>query len=67
MPIFRALYQVDILSEICRDIAQIFFASFVVLPFVSGPVINKWVVVTSGLIISILFWFISLYIMREDS
>jgi len=51
---FRAL------SEIFRDIAQVFFASVVVNPLVSGLDKLNWFSVILGMINSIVFWYLSL-------
>jgi hypothetical protein len=50
--------RVDDLSEISRNIAEVFFASFV-----AGPLLNnqiRWPTVIVGLILSLGFWIISL-------
>ena len=49
-----------VLSEIARDIAQVFFATAVVSQLVAGIDKGNWLVVVSGLVISIAFWWFSL-------
>ncbi|MBI4120406.1 MAG: hypothetical protein HY454_02975 [Parcubacteria group bacterium] len=44
------------LSEITRDMGQVFFASVFVGPLVSVGEIN-WFIVVAGLLSSFLFWF----------
>jgi hypothetical protein len=44
------------LSEICRDVAQVFFASLVVAPLAAGFDIKQYPVILLGLVMSFLFW-----------
>lgn len=44
----------DILSEITRDIAQVFFASLFIGPIISGYV--NWLLLIFGLLLSLIFW-----------
>ena len=46
------------LSEISRDIAQVFFASMFVGPIVTGMIKQDFIVL--GLLLSVTFWIISL-------
>lgn len=53
----------EALSEIARDIGQIFFASMFV-----GPLINKtinWLLIVSGLLLALVFWSASLLLVKE--
>ncbi|MGH7204361.1 MAG: hypothetical protein ACREHC_07995 [Candidatus Levyibacteriota bacterium] len=56
--------QFVVLSEICRDIAQIFFASIVVAPFLSVDSIN-WSVILSGGLVSAAYWIISILLVKK--
>ena len=47
----------QVLSEITRDIGQVFFASLFVGPLVSGGV--NWLVIVLGLILTIIAWSLS--------
>ncbi len=49
-------------SDISQDIGQVFFAGFVVGPIVGGW--NGWIV-TTGFILSIGFWCISLVVVNK--
>jgi hypothetical protein len=51
------------LSQIMRDIGQVFFASVFIGPFF-GNTLN-WTVIISGLILSLIFWSIDLFLIRE--
>lgn len=59
---FKTLPKSDfkILSEIARDIAQVFFATAVVSQLVAGVDKRNWSVVISGLVMSLGFWWFSL-------
>lgn len=47
-----------ILSEIARDIAQVFFASVVVAPLIAG--LRDVIVISLGILGSIVFWWFSI-------
>lgn len=51
------------LSEINKDIGQIFFASMFVGPILTG--IIDWFLSVFGLLLSAIFWSISLLIIKE--
>ena len=59
----KVLFKIDALSEINRDIAQVFFASVFIGPLVAG--ITGWALPISGLILSLIFWSLSLLSSRE--
>ncbi|MSR71246.1 MAG: hypothetical protein EXS50_01040 [Candidatus Taylorbacteria bacterium] len=50
--------RLEVLTGIFMDIAQVFFASLFVGPMLDRE--SSWVLVVSGFILSILFWFMSL-------
>lgn len=51
------------LAEINRDIGQIFFASMFIGPLVTGAI--DWFIILSGLLLSLIFWSISLLLTKE--
>jgi len=53
------------LSEISADIGQVFFASAVVTPLVSGFDVEKLPVILSGLVGSFTFWLLSVLFVRK--
>ncbi|KKR44070.1 MAG: hypothetical protein UX02_C0001G0287 [Candidatus Moranbacteria bacterium GW2011_GWC1_45_18] len=53
-----------ILSEISRDIAQVFFASMFVGPIISDAV--SWPIVFSGLALSFSCWLLSLSVVVKE-
>jgi hypothetical protein len=53
-----------ILSEIARDIAQVFFATAVISQLIAGIDKGNWLVVALGSVISIVLWGFSLAIGR---
>lgn len=55
--------RLEILSEISRDIGQVFFASVFIGPFFNE--LLNWPLVISGLILSLIFWSISLFLTKE--
>ncbi len=57
--------QFQAFSEISRDIGQVFFASMVVTPFLIGIDRINWTVVLSGGILSLVFWFLSVFLVRK--
>lgn len=56
--------QFIVLSEIARDIAQVFFATLVV-PLVFGLDTAAWYVILSGIIGSVTFWLLSIWFVKE--
>ncbi len=54
-----------VISEICRDLAQILFASAVVSPILLGINSIDWAVLCMGSIISILLWVASVIIVKK--
>lgn len=57
--------QLDRLSEICADIGQVFFASMVVTPLLTGVDKLNLTVVIFGLPLSIVSWLLSVTLARE--
>lgn len=57
--------QLKSLSEISADIGQVFFASAVVTPLVSGLEAEKLPVILSGLVGSFTFWLLSVLFVKE--
>lgn len=57
--------QIIVLSEITRDISQIFFASAVVSPLLLGAENSSEVVLVSGAILSALLWIASVIIIKQ--
>jgi hypothetical protein len=55
--------RLEILSEISRDIGQVFFASVFLGPLLSEQ--SFWATSVSGLLFSITFWGVSLLLTRE--
>jgi hypothetical protein len=53
------------LSDIYRDIAQVFFASMFVGPLATGAV--RWQLLISGLILSTVFWLFCLSAVEQKS
>jgi hypothetical protein len=51
-----------VLSEIARDIGQVFFASTFVGPLAVGAI--NWPVLISGLVASLLFWAMSILLSK---
>jgi hypothetical protein len=51
-----------VLSEVSRDIAQVFFASAVVTPLFSGSIENNWVLIVFGFGIALAFWWLAVKI-----
>ena len=49
-----------VLSAILQDIAQVFFASIVISPFVSINTEIDWVLIAFGVFGSFMFWWLSL-------
>lgn len=56
-------FRLKIISEILRDIAQIFFASVFIGPLISGE--TNVVIVTVGLALSVGFWYTSILLVKE--
>jgi hypothetical protein len=46
------------LSEIARDVGQVFFASMFIGPLVIGSV--NWPLIITGFLVSLIFWLLSL-------
>jgi hypothetical protein len=57
--------QLKTLSEICINIGQVFFASFVISPFVLGFEKINWIGSVVGLLLTLIFWSISLILVKE--
>ena len=57
--------QLKVLSEIYRDIGQIAFASMVVSPFLIDIDRINWVIVVSGLLVSVFCWLYSLSLVKN--
>lgn len=53
------------LSDISRDIGQVTFASMVVSPFLAGIDKINWLVILSGLMAALVFWFTSVFIIKR--
>jgi len=60
--IMSFLYKPTALSEINRDIGQIFFASLFIGPFLTNTI--SWPTVTMGLVLSLIFWSIGLLLAK---
>lgn len=56
--------QLYVLSEICRDIAQVAFAIMVITPMINGFKGINWYVIIAGVIITFLFWFLSVLVVK---
>ncbi len=54
-----------ILSEIFRDVAQVFFASAVVSPLLLGAQNSDEVVLVSGIVLSTGLWIFSVIMVKE--
>lgn len=55
----------DLISEIVRDIGQIFFASVFIGPLISGD--NSPLILISGLSFSLIFWTLALSLPKSKS
>ncbi|MBI2053285.1 MAG: hypothetical protein HYT41_00875 [Candidatus Sungbacteria bacterium] len=55
--------RLKIISDIVRDIAQVFFASAFVVPIVNGEA--KLFFIIGGLLLSLAFWYWSIALIRE--
>ncbi|MEI7513022.1 MAG: hypothetical protein WCJ74_00170 [bacterium] len=55
--------KVDAISEITRDIGQVFFASMFVAPIMQAEI--NWAITLSGFILSIIFWVFSILISEK--
>ncbi len=64
-PFLLTVSQFTVISEISRDIAQVFFASIVVSPFLAVDNID-WVVVLSGGLATGTFWIMSILFARKE-
>lgn len=62
---FESKSDFKVLSEISRDIAQVFFASAVISPLTAGLDLHSWPMVVLGLAASIFFWGLSLESARK--
>lgn len=60
----KSIYHPKIISEICRDVAQVFFASFAVAPVLIEKMENKWLIIGLGLFLTLVMWFVSLFTMK---
>lgn len=58
--------QIMALSEIARDIGQVFFATMVVSPFLIGIDKINWLVIIGGGILSFVFWTLSVFLAKRD-
>jgi len=56
--------QFKVISEIIRDISQVFFASMVISPILIGVNNTSLLVILSGGIISLVLWYMSVVIMK---
>lgn len=54
-----------VISEIFRDVAQVFFASAVVSPLLLGSENSDEVVLVSGILLSTGLWMISVIIIKQ--
>ncbi len=52
-----------ILSEIFRDIGQVFFASIFIGPIITGH--TNWLILMAGLLLSLLSWHISILLIKN--
>ena len=59
---FNILFKPEALSEVSRDIGQVFFASLAVGPLISGSMSVR--VLAAGLLLSLIFWAISLLLAK---
>jgi len=55
--------QWNALSEILRDVGQIFFASAIIEPIVAGSA--TWVVFFSGVTLALVSWSLSIYLTKK--
>lgn len=55
-----SITKLKILSEIYRDIGQVFLASLFVTPLASKEI--NWVIIFMGLILSVFYWWLSLLV-----
>lgn len=54
--------KLEVLSEITRDIGQVLFGSVFIAPLFSDT--PNWVAIISGLILSLIFWSLSLLLSK---
>ncbi|MCG2701067.1 hypothetical protein L6267_02790 [Candidatus Parcubacteria bacterium] len=52
-----------VLSEIFRDIGQVFFASIFIGPIITGNA--DWIILSAGLLLSLLSWHISILLIKH--
>ncbi len=55
--------QIAAISDISRDIAQIFFASVLIDPLITRS--TKWYLILIGIFLALTFWFVSLIIIKK--
>lgn len=57
----RPRYQV--ISEVSRDIGQVFFASLFIGPLITGKI--NWLLVIMGFFLSIMFWLFGVLLIKD--
>jgi len=60
---YLTVSRLKIISDIVRDVAQVFFASAFVGPIVSGEATLFFII--GGLLLSLAFWYWSIALIRE--
>jgi hypothetical protein len=58
-----SLIKLETVSEICRDIAQVFFASVFIDPFFAEK--SSWLTISFGLLLALIFWSFSLLLIKK--
>lgn len=62
----RVKTKTKVLSEISRDIGQVFFASVVIAPLMIRERVKDWLLIGLGIMGSLIFWWLSLLFVEKE-